>query len=297
MEAALLVILASAAFATSGPAARVALEGAAPVAVAGLRCAVAAAALLLVAGWRLPSVPARDLARAAGAGAILAAHFALFTAGLGATSFTSAVTLVSLEPAVVLLAGLFFFGLRPTRRELAGVAVAALGAFWIASGGEGAGDHSLTKNTIIITTIKLYGLYYAASRALRERLPALVYAAIVYASAAAFLAAGAAIFDVSLRVEGARTIGAIALLGLVPTLGGHTMIQIAARRLPPSVVALVSPGETVGSVLVGSLVFGWWPAPSELIGAAAVLAGATITIFGAGHEDARSAVPGAGGEP
>ena len=90
----------------------------------------------------------------------------------------------------------------------------------------------------------------------------------------------------SLHLEGARPLAAVAVLALVATLGGHTLGQLAARRLRPATVALMSPGETLGSVLLGATVFGWWPAPNELVGCVAVLAGATLTILGA-----RPAVP------
>jgi drug/metabolite transporter (DMT)-like permease len=285
MEAILLVVLASAMFATSGPAAKVALAGGGPLAVAAARCALAAAILALVTRGRtvvaFRALPGRDLALGAASGAVLALHFACFTAGIGATSFAAAVTLVSLEPAVVLLAGVVVFGLRPTRLELGGLAVAALGAFAIARGGEGpTGEHRLAGDLLVLASVGLYGVYYSFSRALRERLPALVYSTLVYGTATLVLVALALGTGASLRIEGTRPLVAVAVLAVVATLGGHTLGQLAARRLRPAAVALMSPGETLGSVLVGAVVFGWWPAANEVAGCAAVLAGATLTILG-----------------
>ncbi len=291
MEAVLLVVLASVAFATSGPAAKVALEGGGPLAVAAARGGLAALVLVIATRGRtlaaFRTLPGRDLAMGALSGAVLALHFACFTAGIASTSFAAAVTLVSLEPAVVLLAGVLVFRLRPTRLELAGLAVAALGAFAIARGDEGpAGEHRLAGDLLVIGAVGLYGVYYSFSRALREKLPALVYSTLVYGTAALVLLVLAPATGASLHLEGARPLAAVAVLALVATLGGHTLGQLAARRLRPATVALMSPGETLGSVLLGATVFGWWPAPNELVGCVAVLAGATLTILGA-----RPAVP------
>lgn len=288
MEAILLVALASVAFATSGPAAKVALEGGAPLAVAALRCALATAVLLLATRGKtlrvLRSLPGRDLALGMASGAVLGLHFACFTAGLGSTSFAAAVTLVSLEPAVVLLAGLLVFGIGPSRLELGGLAVAAVGAYVVARGGEGpSGQHRLAGDLLVLGAVGLYGVYYSFSRALRERLPTLVYSTLVYGTAATVLLLAAVASSVPLRIEGSRPLAALAVLAVVATLGGHTLGQIAARRLRPAIVALMSPGETLGSVLLGATVFGWWPAPNELVGCVAVLAGATLTIAGASH--------------
>jgi drug/metabolite transporter (DMT)-like permease len=72
---------------------------------------------------------------------------------------------------------------------------------------------------------------------------------------------------------------AVIALGLVPTLVGHTLVQRAARRVPPAIVALVSPGETVGSIAIGALM-GRAPSAVECVGAALVIAGATVAIVG-----------------
>src|SRR5262245_22697399 len=97
-----------------------------PLAIACLRCAVAALVIVLIA----PRAIARDLAAAGrplvlvGAGALLAAHFGLFTAGLVATSLPAAVSLVALEPLAVVLVAWATLGVRPSHSEAIGVVVA-----------------------------------------------------------------------------------------------------------------------------------------------------------------------------
>ena len=65
--------------------------------------------------------------------------------------------------------------------------------------------------------------------------------------------------------------------GLGPTLVGHTLVQRAARHLPASIVALPSPGETVGALLIGAAM-GLAPTASEWAGAALVTLGAVVVL-------------------
>jgi drug/metabolite transporter (DMT)-like permease len=276
-----IVALASLAFATSSPLAKSA-AGVAPMAIAGGRCAVASLAIAL-------AMPRATRAAVAGlkpqhrlalpiAGLLLAGHFALFLGGLATTSLPAAVALVSLEPLAVVLAAWIAFGLRPTRGEGAGVLVASAGAMVVASGA-GSGEHRLLGDLLILGAVVVYGAYVAFARGLRDSMPVLPYAAAVYGIA------GVALAPFALATQhGAGTAWgwtAVVLLGLIPTLVGHTLVQASARRVSPAIVALVSPGETIGSLLIGAVALGAWPSGREAAGTALVLAGATIAIFGA----------------
>ncbi len=210
------------------------------------------------------------------AGVVLAAHFAFFLGGLLATSLAAAAALVSLEPIAVVLAAWLAFGEVPTRRQQAGLAIATAGALVVAQGA-GQGEHRLLGDLLVLVAVVLFGVYVALARGLRAALPTTSYAACVYAVAAlalmplavrAFPAAQSAPPSAWLAVVG---------LGLVPTLLGHTLVQRAAGRVPASIVALVSPGETAGAILLGAAM-GLPPAPTEWLGAALVIAGASVSV-------------------
>jgi drug/metabolite transporter (DMT)-like permease len=274
------VALASLAFATASPLARVAV-GISPIAVAAGRTAVAAVAIVVARprqvanAWR--ALSSRQRWALAGAGLLLAAHFALFLEGLHDTSFPAAVALVSLEPLSVVLVAWAVFGIRPRRGEAAGVAVASLGALVVASGA-GQGEHRLVGDVEVLLAVVLFGGYVAAARGLRDAMPPLPYAAGVYGVASVALLPFAAVPAQGMPAPPAMTWGAIALLGLVPTLIGHTLVQNASRRVSPSLVALVSPGETVGSLAIGALLLRTWPSEVETLGAVLILAGATWAV-------------------
>jgi drug/metabolite transporter (DMT)-like permease len=285
-EAAAFVVFAGAAFSVASPLARWA-RPTHPLVVAFGRLAVAAVVLLALDRGALAGavrgLSPRERATVFLAGALLAVHFACFLWGLEHTSLPAAVSLVSLEPLGVVVCAWALLGVAPSRPEQIGVAVATTGAVIVALGA-GRGEHRLVGDLVVIAAVVLYGLYLAVARALKDALPARSYAALVYASAAlvlaAMLAAAPAAFAAPAWPLGARGLLAIVALGLVPTVLGHTAVQTASRTLPPAVVALVSPGETLGGIAIGVALMGAVPSGQDLVGAAIILAGSAVAILG-----------------
>ncbi len=250
-----LVLVASLAFATAGPLGKIAQDIPAP-AIACARTGIAAIVLGLVArreiGPAIAKLTPRQKRLVALAGVLLATHFALFLAGLATTSLAAAVALVSLEPLAVVLATFFALGLRPSGGGLAGPLVATGGAVVVASAA-GAGEHSLAGDAMVLACVFFYGAYVAAARGLKDVLPPLPYATVVYGTASLVLLPFAVAFSARAHAPPAKGVVAVVVMGLVPTLVGHTLVQRVARRAPPVLVALVSPGRTVGSLAIGAI--------------------------------------------
>lgn len=279
------VLFAGAAFATSGPLARYA-RPCDPLLLAAGRVAIAGVALALldlrqvIASLR--ALSPRHRAGVLGAGAILGAHFALFLCGLDRTTFAAAMTLVSLEPMSVVLTAWIWFRVRPSRMEQAGVALATAGAVLVGRAA-GDGEHRVLGDLLVVGAVALYGVYVAAARGLRHVIAPRAYAALVYSAAAVTLGVvlpWLPIAEGTTRDPPAHAWIAMIAMGLVPTVLGHTAVQTAARTLPPTTVALVSPMETVGAIVIGVAAFGTAPKPLEWAGAAVILAGSLLAIFG-----------------
>ncbi|MBL9028461.1 MAG: DMT family transporter [Myxococcales bacterium] len=278
------VLVASVAFAASSPLARLA-RPAHPIVIACGRVAIAAVVLaaldprgLLRSALALSSA---DKLRVALAGTLLAGHFGLFQWGLDETSLPAAVALVSLEPLAVVLTAWGLFGIAPRRLEGWGVLVATAGAI-VVSRGAGEGEHRLFGDVLVLGAVVLFGFYIASARRLKDALPARHYAPLVYGVAALALALVLPFLPARTGVEiwplPPHALVMITLIGLVPTVVGHTLIQIAARTLSPSIVALVCPAETLGSIALGMLLLGGAPSWIEAVGAAIILAGAAFAI-------------------
>jgi len=279
-----LVLAASVAFATSAPLARIA-RPAHPMAIAFGRVFLAA---LVLALWDVRGLArafrgltANQRARIALAGALLAAHFGLFQWGLVATSLPAAVSLVSLEPLGVVLCAWLFFGIAPRPLERAGVVIATLGALVVARGA-GDGEHRLLGDSLVLGAVALYGFYVVSARGLKDAIAAIHYAPLVYGFAA--IALGVLLPFVPTHDEAllwplpARSLAAIAALALIPTAIGHTLLQTGARTLSPSLIALVSPGETFGSIGLSVLLWQKPPTIEEGLGGAIILIGAGVAV-------------------
>jgi drug/metabolite transporter (DMT)-like permease len=285
-SAALFVLFAGAAFSVASPLARSA-RPTDPLVIAFGRLAVATVVLAaidrgaFVRALRGLSWPRR--ATVGLAGALLAAHFSLFLWGLDHTSLPAAVSLVSLEPLGVVLCAWALLGVAPSRAEQLGVALATAGAVVVARGA-GEGEHRFAGDLAVLAAVALFGLYLTVARALKDALPARSYAVLVYGSAsvvlAALLGAAPSAFDPPGWPLAPRGALAIVALGLVPTVLGHTAVQTASRSLPPAVVALVSPAETLGSIAIGVAWMGAVPTGKELAGAVIILVGSAAAILG-----------------
>jgi drug/metabolite transporter (DMT)-like permease len=148
--------------------------------------------------------------------------------------------------------------------------------------GAGEGEHRLTGDLVVLAAVVLFGFYVASARGLRDALPAQHYAPLVYAAAAISLAVVLPLVPTSptaTMAPPALSFLFIALIAAIPTGIGHTLVQRAARTHSPSLVAMVSPGETLGSILIGAAMIGLWPTPTEALGGAVILIGAGIAVF------------------
>jgi drug/metabolite transporter (DMT)-like permease len=285
----LAVLVASLAFATSAPLARAASD-VHPLAIAAARVALASLVLALVDVRGLASqvraLAPRDRSRVAFAGVLLGAHFALFQLGLSRTSVPAAASLVSLEPLGVVLVAWARFGIAPTSREGVGVAIATIGALLVARAA-GQGAHRLEGDLFVLGAVVLYGFYVASARALRDVIATRHYAPLVYGAAAlSLLVAIPAAPERVLAWPSPGSALAVVALALVPTIVGHTLVQSAARTASPALVALVSPGETLGSVAIAAALLGETPSIAEALGGAVILAGAAVAATAARAEKA-----------
>ncbi len=272
------VAVAAVVFATSGPVAKV-IDSVHPLSVACGRTGLAALALFLVDGpaiaraWRV--APRAEWGRAIAAGILLAAHFAAYLGGLATTSLAAASALVSLEPVAVVTIAAVVQRIHPSSSELLGVLVATVGAIVVGSAA-GHGEHTIFGDVLVVAAVFLYGFYVAVARGVSPVIPARAYASFVYATACAVLLPVIAVLPAAHRIPSRGDVVRVVALAIFPTLVGHTLIQRAASRVRPAVLALVSPGETVGSILIGACMLHMPPSPLEWAGIMVVLLGTTL---------------------
>ena len=280
----------------AGPLVRLSGDDAVTIAVWRLGCSlILVAVLLIVTGewrdWR--HLTARRFGLAAAGGVSLALHFWAWNASIHLTTIAASVTLVSLQPAVVATISAIALREAPTGRQIAGIAIAILGAMIIAApdfrgGLAPSGNAPLLGNLLAISSALTAGVYYSIGRSLRQSFGVWAYVGIVYSTAFATLFAVARFRGLALAPQPPRELAIFAGLALGPMLLGHTGMNWALKYLPAYVVNLTVLGEPVGATLLGALLpsIRQIPTVATLIGGVIVLGG---VIIAAGSE--RSSAP------
>jgi drug/metabolite transporter (DMT)-like permease len=218
-----------------------------------------------------PRLALRRVLLLAAAGVALALHFATWIASLSFTTVAASVLLVNTAPLFSLALARLFLGETAGRAVLQATAIALSGAVLIAAGDWTGGASSLTGVLLALAGAVTLSVYHVLGRGLREAMPLSAYVLAVWGTAAAALAALAAVFRVPLFGYPARTLGLFFLLALVPTLCGHGLVNRALRELPAPTVGLFMLGEPLGAAALAFLLFGEVPSASTLAGGALVL--------------------------
>lgn len=285
----------------SGPLAR--LAQAEPLAIAVWRLILALSViggmLLWTGSWReWRALSRRDVLVGAAAGVFLAVHFWTWIASLGMTTIAASVLLVNLHPVVIIAGSALWLGERPTRRQVAGLALALVGAAVIGLGDSllrgdapaapdgatgDAASRALLGNALALVGAVTVGLYYLVGRSLRQRLTLWPYVALVYGACLGSLLVFAIFDGTTLTGFAPREWMLFGGIALGPMLLGHTGFNWSLRYVPAFVVSLAVLAEPVGAAWLAYLIpaIRETPSPAVLIGGAVVLIGLGVGSTGA----------------
>lgn len=254
LRAAPFVVLGIALLAVSGGAIFARLADAPPLAIAAWRVGLALLVVLPLAAGEMAGVSGMLRARAcaAGAGILLAVHFAAWIASLEYTSVARSVLFVCTAP--IWVAVIEFLAGRgiPARATLLSLVLAIGGAAVVSGGGRGGADALRGDLLALVGGVAMAG-YFLLSRAAQASLPFRAYLGIAYGVAAAVLWLAVFIADVPASGFDTRTWWALGGMAVVSQLIGHSGYNWSLRHLSPLFVAVVSVGEPVLASMLA-----WW---------------------------------------
>jgi len=252
------------------------LAAAPPLAVSFYRVAIASLILLPFAqrdarrSW--PALDGRRRALLLAAGLALALHFATWIASLSYTTVASSVLLVNTAPLFAIVLSRLFLHEKPSLVVQVAIPVAFGGAALIALGDRTGAPGSLLGNGLALAGAVTLAVYQVVGRGLREALPLNAYVLGVWSAAACVLAVLARSSGVVLGGYPIRTWLVFTALAIVPTIGGHGLVNKSLRSFPAPTVGLFLLGEPVLASILAWLVFREVPGPWTLAGGAVVLA-------------------------
>jgi drug/metabolite transporter (DMT)-like permease len=230
------------------------LADAPPLAIAAWRVGLALIVVMpfAAAGIVGARTSKRGRALAAGAGILLAAHFATWIASLEYTTVARSVLFVCTAPIWVALLEFLSGRGAPTRATLLALVLALAGAAVVSGGGHD-GAAALRGDLLALAGGVAMAGYFMLSREAQATLPFLTYLGIAYGVAAATLWLAVLVAHVPASGFDARTWWALAGMAAVSQLIGHSGYNWSLRHLSPLFVAVVSVGEPV---LASALA--WW---------------------------------------
>ena len=247
-----------------------------PLAIAALRVGMASL-LLLAAGRReLGSLwRSRDKHLVVASGVLLGIHFGSWIASLSFTSTAASVALVATNPMFAAGFGTLL-GDRVTRRELAGIAVAAVGCAVLAGGDWQAGGNALVGDGLALVGAASAAGYLVVGRRLRDSVPLFPYLGAVNGIAAVGLTVAALATGTAGAALPGHAFLACAGAALVASFIGHSLLNAAVRITPTHLVALAILGEPLLSSLITWVAFNEQPPGHAAIGGAIVVAGIAL---------------------
>jgi drug/metabolite transporter (DMT)-like permease len=287
-----MVLLASAAFGTSGPFAKALIVSDwSPGAVVLIRIAGAALLLAPLALWSIKgrwSVLIREVPLAAGYGAlaVAAAQLGYFQA---VARLEVGVALLIEYLGIVLVVGWAWAVTRrrPHRLTVAGTGLAVAGLVLVLDVAGQAAPDPIGVGWALLAAIGLAGHYVLGARP--TELPPFAFATIGLASGAGILAVLGGLGVIPMRVGSDRvSIGAAAVpaslalveLVVVAAALAYVLGIVGARRLGSTLASFVGLTEVLFAILVAWVVLVELPGPSQLFGGAVLLTGVIVVRLG-----------------
>jgi len=236
----------------------------------------------------LRGISRRDALIMIGVGAILATHFTLWIGSLKiegvSVNVASSVILVTSHPLLVGVLSHYVLRERLNAWMALGIALGFSGVVVIAVADSTARSGSGIGDLLAFTGGIAAGFYFLAGRRLRQRVPLLAYAFVVYVSATGVLFLYALGLRESLLPVGDwRTELALFLaMAMIPQIGGHTLYNWSLRWVTAPMVSLSLVGEPIGSSLLAWALLSQAPGAAVALGGALALGGIYLTVLGQG---------------
>jgi drug/metabolite transporter (DMT)-like permease len=251
-----------------------------PTAIAAWRLLIAALILAPLARGRLRQLArlsTRDRWLLLAAGFALAFHFFTWIAAVQLTTVARAAIVFSINPVLTGLAAWLIFKERFSPRLVISIVFGLAGVAVIAAEGLGLPGGSLWGDAMAFLCSVLFSAYFLLGKQLRKKLDSRVYVPTLYAIAALVSFGAMAVSGVAFVDYDGQTWLCFVLMGLVPTVLGHTSFNHALNYMPAGRISVATLSEPA---LAGLVAFFAWSEPISLwTGAGYGLIAASVVVL------------------
>lgn len=275
-------ILFSGIFSTSFAAIFIRLADAPPLAIAFYRMAIASVLLiipfLLWKQVKLYRLNKNDTLIIISGGFSLAMHFTLWITSLSMTTVASAVVLVSTTPIFVGIITHFILKEKLSIVMISGIFIALIGGIIITGFDFRSGNNNIKGDLLAVSGAIFSAIYFVIGRKIRQRLSLLPYITIVYSVSAVILLFICISAKIPFFNYTGKTYFYFFLLGLIPTIIGHSTINWALKYIRTTVVSISGLLEPIFSSILAAIILYELPPLSVISGGFLILSGIYFTI-------------------
>lgn len=248
-----------------------------PLVIAAARMVIATLVLLPILtatrGGQFLKIPPGQMKYVVLAGTLLAAHFAFWITSLKHTSVLSSVVLVTTNPLFVGIGSYLFFRERIGAGLVVGILLAACGGVLITLSDAKSSPGSVYGNVLSLGGAIMMSGYLMIGRKVRKDVDAFSYLLSVSGTAALLLCAAAGVAGLSPLGFQPATYGYFLLLGLVPQLLGHGVLNYALKHVTATLIAICILGEPIGASVFAHFFLGETITGIQCAGGGLILAG------------------------
>lgn len=211
-------------------------------------------------------------------GVLLGLHFITWNMGIALTPIANASLIVNATPAVMPFFLWIFFREKINRIELFGTVLALTGLYLLSFGRVELSDADLRGHLLCFISMLFLATYMALGRKNSGRLPLWLYMCPLYLTAGLFSLICALFFVNPIKTYSLTNILIFFGLAIIPTFGGHSLLNYSMKNFRGQVVSVANLGQIVFSALMGFLLFKEIPTTMFYFTAVLILTGVTIIL-------------------
>ncbi len=181
---------------------------------------------------------------------------------------------------------LLFYQEKITRSEIIGTVFALGGVVLISAASVQMDLSTFVGDMICLGSMLAFAAYLALGRKNGGRISLWLYVVPLYYIAGLICLLFALFFINPINPYSLDNILYILGLGIIPTVGGHTMLNYSMKYFRGQVVGIANLGQVVFAGIMGAVFFSEFPRPVYYVAAAFIITGILIGILGSGRQRA-----------
>jgi len=219
-------------------------------------------------------------------GIFLAVHFITWTIGVPMTTVANASLIVNMTPVVMPLFLWLFYRENVNKFELLGTLIALIGLIVLGLSKSDFSPESVTGDLVCFSSMLCLAAYMALGRKNGSRLPILLYMVPLYLIAGLICLSIGLFFVNPIKPYDLTNVLLFFGLALLPTVGGHTILNYSMKFFRGQVVSVANVGQIVFATILGFLIFGEIPPLTFYLTAALIISGVLVTLFAGNGKNA-----------